>query len=122
MGYQGIEGGRFEIAREMALAVAQSLQRGDSASVILMSDIPDPLFPKLTKDLNQVREAIRQSQISYRATLIPPSLEMAHDILEASNDPNKEIYLISDFNRNGWTRWDHVPNRSRSKDFFASSQ
>jgi hypothetical protein len=118
MGYQGIQGGRFEIAREMALAVAQSLQRGDSASVILMSDIPDPLFPKLTKDLNQVREAIRQSQISYRATLIPPSLEMAHDILEASNDPNKEIYLISDFNRNGWTRWDHVPNRSGARIFL----
>ena len=97
MGYGGIQGGRFEVARGMALEIAQSLQRGDSASVILMSDIPDPLFPKLTKDLNQVREAIRRSQISYRATLVPPSLEMAHDILEASNDPNKEIYLIFRF-------------------------
>ena len=118
MGYQGIQGGRFEVAKEMALEIAQSLQRGDSASVILMSDIPDPLFPKLTKDLNQVREAIRRSQISYRATLVPPSLEMAHDILEASNDPNKEIYLISDFNRNGWTGWNRVPNRSGARVFL----
>ena len=118
MGYQGVQGGRFEIAKEMALDVAQSLQRGDSASVILMSDIPDPLFPKLTKDLNQVREAIRRSQIAYRATLVPPSLEMAHDILEASNDPNKEIYLISDFNRNGWARWNRVPNRSGARIFL----
>lgn len=118
MGYQGIGGGRFDIAREMALEVAQSLQRGDSASVVLMSDIPDPLFPKLTKDLNQVREAIRQSQASYRATLVPPSLEMAHNILETSNDSNKEIYLISDFSRNGWTRWDHVPNRSGARIFL----
>ena len=118
MGYQGIRGERFEIAKEMALGIAQSLQRGDSASVILMSDIPDPLFLKLTKDLNQVREAIRHSQISYRATLVPSSLEMAHDILEASNDPNKEIYLISDFGRNGWTRWNRVPNRSRARIFL----
>ena len=118
MAYQGIQGGRFEVAKGMGLEIAQSLQRGDSASVILMSDIPDPLFPKLTKDLNQVREAIRRSQISYRATLVPPSLEMAHDILEASNDPNKEIYLISDFNRNGWTGWNRVPNRSGAKIFL----
>ena len=118
MGYQGIQGGRFEVAKGMALEIAQSLQRGDSASVILMSDIPDSLFPKLTKDLNQVREAIRRSQISYRATLVPPSLEMAHDILEASNDPNKEIYLISDFNRNGWTDWNRVPNRSGARIFL----
>ena len=118
MRYQGIRGERFEIAKEMALEIAQSLQRGDSASVILMSDIPDPLFLKLTKDLNQVREAIRRSQISYRATLVPPSLEMAHDILEASNDPNKEIYLISDLGRNGWTRWNRVPNRSGARIFL----
>lgn len=118
MGYQGIQGGRFEVAKGMALEIAQSLQRGDSASVILMSDIPDSLFPKLTKDLNQVREAVHRSQISYRATLVPPSLEMAHDILEASNDPNKEIYLISDFNRNGWTRWNRVPNRSGARIFL----
>ena len=118
MGYQGVQGERFEVAREMALEVAQSLQRGDSASVILMSDIPDALFPKLTKDLNQVRAAIRRSQISYRATLVPPSLEMAHDILEASNDPNKEIYLISDFNRNGWARWSRLPNRSGARIFL----
>ena len=118
MGYQGIQGGRFEVAKGMAVEIAQSLQRGDSASVILMSDVPDPLFPKLTKDLNQVREAIRRSQISYRATLVPPSLEMAHDILEASNDPNKEIYLISDFSRNGWTHWNRVPNRSGARIFL----
>ena len=118
MGYQGIQGGRFEVAKGMALEIAQSLQRGDSASVILMSDVPDPLFPKLTKDLNQVREAIRRSQISNRATLVPPSLEMAHDLLEASNDPNKEIYLISDFSRNGWTHWNRVPNRSGSRIFL----
>ena len=118
MGYQGIQGGRFEVAKGMALEIAQSLRRGDSASVILMSDIPDSLFPKLTKDLNQVREAIRRSQISYRATLVPPSLEMAHDILEASNDPNKEIYLISDFSRNGWMHWNRVPNRSRARIFL----
>ena len=118
MGYQGIQGGRFEVAKGMALEVAQSLERGDSASVILMSDVPDPLFPKLTKDLDQVREMIRRSQISYRATLVPPSLEMAHDILETSNDPNKEIYLISDFNRNGWARWNHVPNQSGAHIFL----
>ena len=118
MGYQGIQGERFGIARGMALEIAQSLERGDSASVILMSDIPDPLFPRLTKDLNQVREAIRESQVSYRATLVPPSLEMAHDILEVSNDLNKEIYLISDFNRNGWVHWNRVPNRSGARIFL----
>ncbi|MCZ6679082.1 MAG: hypothetical protein O7E52_17755, partial [Candidatus Poribacteria bacterium] len=48
-------------------------------------------------------------------------LEMAHDILEASNDPNKEIYLISDFNRNGWENWGRIPNRSGARIFLLPS-
>ncbi len=118
MAYQGIQGQWFEKAKEIALEVAQSLRRGDSAAVILMSDVPDPIFRKLTKDLEQVKDAIRNAQISYRSTLVQPSLEMAHEILEASNDPNKEIYLISDFNRNGWESWDRIPNRSGARIFL----
>ncbi len=118
MAYQGVQGQRFEKARGIALEVAQSLRRGDSASVILMSDVPDPIFRKLTTDLEQVKTAIRNTQVSYRSTLVPPSLEMAHEILDSSKDPNKEIYLISDFNRNGWENWNRVPNRSGARIFL----
>jgi hypothetical protein len=120
MAYQGIEGNRFEKAREMALDVVQSLRRGDGAALILMSDIPDAVFRKLTKDLDGVKVAIGQSEVSARSTLVPPSLELAHDILDESNDPNKEIYLISDFGRNGWENWGRVPNRSGARIFLLS--
>ena len=43
---------------------------------------------------------------------------MAHDILEQSIDRNKEIYLISDFNQNGWDNWVRVPNRSGARIFL----
>ncbi|MCH8291753.1 BatA domain-containing protein [Candidatus Poribacteria bacterium] len=118
MAYQGIEGQRFEKARVMALEVVQSLRRGDSTALILMSDIPDAVFRKLTKDLDGVKQAIRQSQVSYRSTLVPPSIEMAHEILRESNDPNKEIYLISDFGQNGWANWGRVPNQSDARIFL----
>ena len=118
MAYQGIDGERFEKGKQMALDVLESLRRGDSAALILMSDIPDALFRKLTKDLDGVKEAVRQSEVSYRATLVPPSIEMAHDILSESNDPNKELYLISDLSRNGWENWGRIPNTSGARVFL----
>ena len=118
MGYQGIQGERFETAKAIAREVIQSLRHGDSVALILMSDIPDAIFRKLTKDLEQVKVAIDEAQVSYRSTYVPSSLEMAHDILELSNEPNKEIYLISDFNQNGWDNWDRVPNRSGARIFL----
>ncbi|MDE0301060.1 MAG: BatA domain-containing protein [Candidatus Poribacteria bacterium] len=115
MGYKGVQGQRFEKAKQVAMEVNDSLRRGDSVAVILMSDIPDPIFMKLTRDLDAAKAEIRRAEISSRPTLVPPSLELAHDILETTVNPNKEIYLISDFGRNGWTNWGGVPNRSGAK-------
>lgn len=118
MGYQGIQGERFEMARTIAREIVDSLPRGDSASLILMSDAPDPILRQLTKDLEQVKIAIGEARVSFRSTYVPSSLEMAHDILDQSSDRNKEIYLISDFNENGWDNWVRVPNRSGARIFL----
>ena len=118
MGYQGIQGERFEMARTIAREIVDSLPRGDSASLILMSDTPDPILRQLTKDLEQVKIAIGEARVSFRSTYVPSSLEMAHEILEQSSDRNKEIYLISDFNENGWDNWVRVPNRSGARIFL----
>lgn len=115
MGYQGVHGQRFEKAKEVALEVADSLRHGDSIAVILMSDIPDAIFMKLTRDLEAAKAEIRQTEVSSRSTHVQPSLELAHDILETSISPNKEIYLISDFGKNGWDTWGRVPNQSGAK-------
>ena len=115
MGYQGIHGQRFEMAKEVALEVADSLRHGDSVAVILMSDLPDAIFMKLTRDLDAAKAEIRQAEVSSRSTHVQPSLELAHDILETSISPNKEIYLISDFGKNGWDTWERVPNQSGAK-------
>ena len=118
MGYQGVQGQRFEEAQAVALEVADSLRHGDSVAVILMSDIPEAVFLKLTRDLDAAKSEIRQAAVSSRSTLVPPSLELAHDILETAVSPNKEIYLISDFGKNGWDAWGSVPNRSGAKIFL----
>lgn len=115
MGYQGVQGQKFEKAKQVALEVADSLRHGDSIAVILMSDIPDAIFMKLTRDLENAKAEIRRAEVSSRSTFVPPSLELAHDILETSVAPNKEIYLISDFGKNGWNNWERVPNRSGAK-------
>ena len=118
MGYQGAQGQRFEKAKEVAVEVAESLRHGDNIAVILMSDIAEAVFLKLTRDLEAAKTGIRQAEVSSRSTLVPPSLELAHDILETSVLPNKEIYLISDFSKNGWDKWERVPNRSEARIFL----
>ena len=102
MAHQDVDGIRFEKAQTLAINIMDTLRHGDSAALILMSDIPNPIFRQLTPDLDSVTAAIHAATVSYRATNVQPSLELAHEILTESEQLNKELYLISDFTRNGW--------------------
>lgn len=115
MGYQDVDGVWFEKAKTLATDVLRSLRHGDSASLILMSDAPKPVFRQLTPDIDSVIEAIQNADVSYRATNVQPSVELAHEILSESTQQNRELYLISDFAQNGWDNWETVANRSDSR-------
>ena len=115
MAYQDVDGIRFEKAKTLAIDIIGTLRQGDSAALILMSDIPNPIFRQLTPDLGSVRAAINAAPVSYRATNVQPSLELAHEILAESEQLNKELYLISDFTRNGWENWGRLLNRSGAR-------
>jgi hypothetical protein len=108
MDYVGIAGRRFDLAKEKAIEIINSLQSDDSASLVLMSDLADIVFRKMTTDLQQVRQAIKTAGISQRTTQVLPALQAAEALLANSGNPNKEIYLITDLGRNGWDNWRRV--------------
>ena len=112
MAYQDINGVRLDKAKTLAADIIDTLRHGDRAALILMSDIPKPVFRQLTPDIESVIAAINDTETSYRTTNVQPSLELAHEILAESEQLNKEIYLISDFAENGWENWNRLPNRS----------
>ena len=115
MAYQDVDGIRFEKAKTFAVDIMDTLRHGDSAALILLSDIPNPIFRQLTPDLGSVIAAINAATVSYRATNVQPSLELAHEILTESEQLNKELYLISDFTRNGWENWGRLLNHSGAR-------
>ena len=102
MAYQDVDGIRFEKGKTLATDILATLRHGDSAALILMSDVPKPIFRQLTPDIGSVVAAINAAEVSYRATNVQPSLELAHEILAESEELNRELYLISDFAQNGW--------------------
>ena len=115
MQYEDVDGIWFDKAKSVASDVLRSLRHGDSASLILMSDIPQVVFRQLTPDIDSVISAIKTANTSFRSTNVQPSLEFAHEILSESNQQNKEIYIVSDFAKNGWEDLGVIPNRSGAR-------
>lgn len=115
MAYEDVDGVWFDNAKKKANEILSSLRQGDSASLILMSDTPTPVFRELTPDINGVINSLNSTQVSYRGTNVQSSVELAHKILSKSNQTNKELYIISDFAENGWENWSQIPNISGSR-------
>jgi hypothetical protein len=70
-----------------------------------MSDVPDVVFKHITSNIQQVKDAIKNTRISHKGTAVQSSILEAYSLLKESKNPQKRIYLISDLGENGWQNW-----------------
>ncbi len=98
----------FDRALRVMDQTINGLAEGSSAALVLISDIIQPVIPEPSLDLNLVRKMARESLLSDRGTELLPALAMAVELLNRRSDRNKEIYLITDGQAEGWKQWGEI--------------
>ena len=94
-------GNQFERARTEAQTIFDGLGPLDRASLVAFSQGAQVLA-RSTSDRARLRAALDTVQVGAGATRFGPALKVAQTILEESTMPRGEVYLLSDFQRNGW--------------------
>ncbi len=92
----------FDRAKQEALDRIDRAGSNDEISVVLFSDVARQMTP-LSSEQALHRAAIEQARPGYRATDFYAPLRLASDILADARHEHKEIVLISDMQRGGWT-------------------
>src|SRR4051812_24155284 len=105
--YSMAYGDRWDRARAAARRTVQSLGTADHATLIVFGTGAE-LQVRATADLGRVLAAIDASTLSAEATRYAPGLKLAQRVLAESHLPNREVVMISDFQRNGWVRDDSL--------------
>src|SRR3954469_5288714 len=105
--YSMAYGDRWERARTAARRAVQSLSAADHATLILFGTGAE-LQVRAQTDLGRVLAAVDASTLSSEATRYAPGLKLAQRVLTESHLPNREVVMISDFQRNGWVRDDSL--------------
>jgi hypothetical protein len=93
---------RFEQAKIAADQVLATFPPGSSVSVILASDVANPVIPEPTHDLAKVRRSIQEAKLSSRGSNLYPSMKMAMDTLKGRSTIRKEVYLFTDGQLVAW--------------------
>lgn len=95
-------GDKMDRARAEAERIFRGLGPLDRASLVAFSQGAD-VAARSTSDLARLQGAVETLGVSSAATRFGPALKVAQTILEESTLPTGEIYLLTDFQRNGWT-------------------
>jgi hypothetical protein len=103
MRFETKDGSLFDLGKEKARKIIGQLKEGDEASLILFAQEPHLTKEKPTYDFKNLLNSLNESLPSYQVTDVGQALEKAFEILEHSKNLNKEIYLISDMDKSGWS-------------------
>jgi hypothetical protein len=100
-------GDHWSRAQTAARRAVASLGATDRATIVAFDDDAAAVTPP-THDVATLDAAIGALRPSSEATRYAPPLKLASQILAGSNLPRREVVLITDFQRLGWTVRDEI--------------
>ncbi len=90
-------GSYFNQAKESVIKLLSNLQEGDEAALFLTSSQQNEI--KFSNDIGGIINSVRDLNISYGSGYVDDCLLKAAVLLNESNNFNKEIYIVSDFQK-----------------------
>jgi hypothetical protein len=93
---------QFDRALDEARRIFNELGPLDRASLVMFGQ-GARVVTRSTADRSQLTRALDTVQISSSATRFGPALKVSQTILEESELPSGEVFLLTDFQRNAWT-------------------
>ncbi len=98
MGY----GDRWERATSEARRLGSGFDASDRVSLVLLGQGASAVV-RSSSDRQRLLTAVDTASVSAYRTRFGPGLKLAQTILEESELPNREVAIISDFQRSGWS-------------------
>jgi hypothetical protein len=98
---------RWSKARDQAKKTVNGMGAGDHATLVLFASdaavASEPMAPP-----DRVMAALNAAKLSSEGTKYAPALKLASQIIGASTLPRREVVVISDFQKTGWTTHNEV--------------
>ena len=102
MDFKGGGGTNFKKARDSAVKIVEQLKRGSDVNVILMSDPDSPIYDMPVFNTEAVAQELSEISAGFGQARVSASLERGVEYLGSMNHPQREVVLVSDFQRTSW--------------------
>ena len=100
MGVEEERGTAFTAAKRIANTVADEAGKHDAINLVVFADRADAQLEQGTRNKSLIKTAIENASLSSEATSIRRAVDLAYDLIDASDVSGGEIYVVSDFRYN----------------------
>jgi len=119
--FQATGGTNFENAQKQAADLVAGLQRGSDVSVVLMSGTNAPLYDSGVFNTKRVAEDLKALEAGYGKAEVPSALDVASALSRNMSHAQREIIVISDFQRISWSA-EEATLRQRAAERLAAQE
>lgn len=95
---------RFELAKEAAAVVIDTLPDKSSIQIISTSQPKEPLGPVSRYNRDQAKQLLQTIEVTSLSTDLMPGLEAALAAAQTGTSPAKELYVFTDMQKSGFER------------------
>lgn len=92
---------RFASACAEASEILSGLSSRDTANIIWIQAIPEPVFPEMGVNFSFLQDALQHRAVTLEAGAIDKALSLAVSLLERQ-EGRREICVLSDFQKSAW--------------------
>lgn len=93
-------GVRLKQAKDAVLSILGALHDGDEVALLQLANLDDKRFAELTRNIAMLKEEVQNIPISYTVAHVEPGLRLASSILSTAKNINREVYVITDAQKN----------------------
>lgn len=110
-------GVRFKQAQEICNGLIDMLNEGDEVFLVKLSDVPNATIDPATHDASALRTLLRETKVSAIHRSLEDALRLTSKLLTQSKNANREVYIISDFQKT-LIDWKYPQNTQKVSSFF----
>jgi len=96
------EGELLKQSKDFAVRVIDLIKEGDEVFLIQTSQLPSPVTESPLHDATMLKTLIRETEVSQRSFSFDDAFSLTKQLLDKSQNTNKEVYFLSDFQNTSW--------------------
>ncbi len=102
--------------KSMAMEIVSQFREGDEATILAAPGFQENTRPEFTRQAGELKSVIQRLTVVHRKSDLPEKMDAAYQLMKKARNPNREIIILSDMQKNSFESGGTFSAEAKSED------